>query len=43
LTIGEPSKWKKFHGLHGGDKEGGCQRALQLFPTAHAARMQEGS
>ena len=31
MTIIEPA-WKKFHGLHGGDKEGGRQRALQLFP-----------
>lgn len=36
LTIVEPSAWKKFHKLHGGDKEGDRQRALQLFPTAHA-------
>lgn len=36
LTIIEPSMWKTFHGLHGGDKEGGRQRALQLFPAAHA-------
>ena len=36
LTIVEPSMWKKFHALHGGDKEGGRQRALQLFPAAHA-------
>jgi crossover junction endodeoxyribonuclease RuvC len=35
LTIVEPSAWKKFYGLRGGDKEGGRQRALQLFPTAH--------
>ena len=35
LTIVEPSMWKKFHQLRGGDKEGGRQRALQLFPTAH--------
>lgn len=35
MTIVEPSTWKKFHGLHGGDKEGGRQRALQLFPAAH--------
>jgi crossover junction endodeoxyribonuclease RuvC len=27
---------KKFHGLRGGDKEGSRQRALQLFPAAHA-------
>ena len=36
LTIVEPTAWKKFHRLHGGDKEGGRQRALQLFPAAHA-------
>jgi crossover junction endodeoxyribonuclease RuvC len=36
LTIVEPSLWKKFHGLRGGDKESGRQRALQLFPHAHA-------
>lgn len=36
MTIVEPSMWKKFHRLHGGDKEGGRQRALQLFPGAHA-------
>jgi crossover junction endodeoxyribonuclease RuvC len=36
LTIVEPSAWKKFHQLRGGDKEGGRQRALQLFPSAHA-------
>ena len=36
LTIVEPSIWKKFHALRGGDKEAGRQRALQLFPAAHA-------
>src|SRR5262249_50389952 len=36
LTIIEPSMWKKFHALRGGDKEAGRQRALQLFPSAHA-------
>jgi crossover junction endodeoxyribonuclease RuvC len=36
LTIVEPSVWKRFYGLRGGDKEAGCQRALQLFPAAHA-------
>jgi crossover junction endodeoxyribonuclease RuvC len=35
LTIIEPSTWKKFHQLRG-DKEASRQRALQLFPTAHA-------
>jgi crossover junction endodeoxyribonuclease RuvC len=36
LTIVEPSMWKKFHRLPGKDKEAGRQRALQLFPAAHA-------
>ena len=36
MTIVEPSAWKKFYRLRGGDKEGGRQRALQLFPAAHA-------
>jgi crossover junction endodeoxyribonuclease RuvC len=36
MTVIEPSAWKKVHHLHGGDKEGGRQRALQLFPAAHA-------
>jgi crossover junction endodeoxyribonuclease RuvC len=36
LTIIEPSQWKKFHQLRGSDKEAGRQRALQLFPGAHA-------
>jgi crossover junction endodeoxyribonuclease RuvC len=36
LTIIDPSTWKKFHQLRGGDKEPGRQRALQLFPAAHA-------
>jgi crossover junction endodeoxyribonuclease RuvC len=36
LTIVEPATWKKAHHLHGGDKEGARQRALQLFPVAHA-------
>jgi crossover junction endodeoxyribonuclease RuvC len=36
ITIVEPSVWKKFHHLRGGDKEGARQRALQLFPSAHA-------
>ena len=35
-TIIEPSAWKKFHGLRGGEKESGRQRALQLFLAAHA-------
>ena len=36
ITIVEPAVWKKFHHLRGGDKEAGRQRALQLFPAAHA-------
>ena len=36
MTIIEPTAWKKFHQLRGGDKEAGRQRALQLFPAAHA-------
>src|SRR5262245_12765734 len=36
ITIVEPSVWKKFHQLRGGDKEAARQRALQLFPAAHA-------
>ena len=36
MTIIEPGAWKKHYHLHGKDKEGGRQRALQLFPAAHA-------
>jgi crossover junction endodeoxyribonuclease RuvC len=36
LTIVEPAVWKKAHQLRGKDKEGARQRALQLFPAAHA-------
>jgi crossover junction endodeoxyribonuclease RuvC len=36
MTVIEPAAWKKAHHLRGGDKEGGRQRALQLFPAAHA-------
>ena len=36
MTIAEPSRWKKFNHLHGGDKEPARQRALQLFKNAHA-------
>jgi crossover junction endodeoxyribonuclease RuvC len=36
LTIIEPTAWKKHHGLCGSDKEASRQRALQLFPAAHA-------
>jgi crossover junction endodeoxyribonuclease RuvC len=35
MTVIEPTAWKKFHQLRGGDKEAGRQRALQLFPAAH--------
>jgi len=35
-SIIEPSVWKKFHRLPGKDKEAARQRALQLFPDAHA-------
>jgi Holliday junction resolvasome RuvABC endonuclease subunit len=36
MTVVEPATWKKFHRLRGGDKEGARQRALKLFPSAHA-------
>jgi crossover junction endodeoxyribonuclease RuvC len=36
MTVIEASMWKKFHALRGGDKEAARQRALQLFPAAHA-------
>jgi len=36
MTIVEPATWKKFHGLHGKDKEGARQKCLMMFPTAHA-------
>src|SRR5262245_47259039 len=36
MTIIEPTAWKKFHSLRGGEKEASRQRALMLFPTAHA-------
>ena len=45
LSIVEPSAWKKFHALRGGDKETSRQRALQLFPAAHtllARKMDHG-
>jgi crossover junction endodeoxyribonuclease RuvC len=35
MTIIEPTVWKKFHQLRGGEKEASRQRALQLFPAAH--------
>ena len=37
IEIVEASAWKRFWHLPGKDKEGGRQRALQLFPAAHAA------
>jgi len=36
MMIIEPTAWKKTHRLHGKDKEGARQLALQLFPSAHA-------
>ena len=36
MTVIERSAWKKLHRLRGKDKEGGRQRALQLFPAQHA-------
>jgi crossover junction endodeoxyribonuclease RuvC len=36
LTIVEPSVWKRRMGLYGTDKETSRQKALMLFPTAHA-------
>jgi crossover junction endodeoxyribonuclease RuvC len=45
LTIIEPTAWKKFHGLRGGEKEASRQRALMLFPNAHhllARKMDHG-
>jgi crossover junction endodeoxyribonuclease RuvC len=42
-TVVEPSVWKRAHHLRGGDKESARQRALELFPAAHAllARRQD--
>jgi len=37
VEIVEPTAWKRFWKLPGKDKEGARQKALQLFPTAHAA------
>jgi hypothetical protein len=37
VEIIEPSAWKKLWKLPGRDKESGRQKALQLFPAAHAA------
>jgi crossover junction endodeoxyribonuclease RuvC len=36
LTILEPRAWKQFHRLRGDNKELSRQRALELFPVAHA-------
>jgi crossover junction endodeoxyribonuclease RuvC len=36
LTIVEPTAWKKFHQLRGSEKEASRQKALMLFPSAHA-------
>lgn len=36
MTIVEPAQWKRKLRLAGKDKEGARQRALQLFPSAHA-------
>jgi len=37
VEIIEPSAWKRFWKLPGKDKESGRQKALDLFPAAHAA------
>jgi hypothetical protein len=37
VEIVEPSVWKRFWRLPGKDKESARQKALQLFPAAHAA------
>jgi crossover junction endodeoxyribonuclease RuvC len=36
LTVVEPTAWKKFHNLRGGEKEASRLRALMLFPAAAA-------
>jgi len=36
MVVIEPTAWKKFHGLRGSEKEASRQRALMLFPSAHA-------
>jgi crossover junction endodeoxyribonuclease RuvC len=36
MEIIEPTFWKKVHRLRGHEKEASRQRALQLFPAAHA-------
>jgi crossover junction endodeoxyribonuclease RuvC len=43
LTIVEPTAWKKFHQLRGGDKESGRQRAATVSDRTRAARPQKGS
>jgi Holliday junction resolvasome RuvABC endonuclease subunit len=35
IEIAEASGWKRHFHLHGGDKEGARQHAMQLFPAAH--------
>ena len=37
VELIEPSAWKRHWHLPGKDKESGRQKALQLFPAAHAA------
>jgi len=37
VEIVEPSAWRRHWHLPGKDKESGRQKALQLFPDAHAA------
>jgi crossover junction endodeoxyribonuclease RuvC len=36
MEIVEPSAWKRFYKLPGKDKEAARQKAIQLFPDAHA-------
>ena len=36
IQIVEPSVWKRYWHLAGKDKERARQRALELFPSAHA-------
>jgi len=36
IEIVDPAKWKRFFRLPGKDKERARQRALELFPAAHA-------
>ena len=42
MEIVEPSVWKKFYKLPGKDKEAARQRAIQLFPNAHAMLARKG-